>query len=326
MSQKLPEQKGLRVIETKLVPLCAIHRINPDESNAFDKMKYLNVARPNGVDPDKVVKFVHIIRNGDYDNENNIPPVVVETEPREYRLVSGDHRYQGHMGADQESMFVVVAEFFETEGKSARYWMYTWQSNENDKDPKHVEKNYRDDDCVASTIVHLCSLDEVDPHNDDDLTRALVDQGYVKYSNKLNNMMFKVRKELGGHVNVPHVFDSEGANRYLRKRGLDSESNVVRMMKSSSGFDLDYDWRFLKDVVKKFQDGAKKVNGYLHFSGLSADKLMKCREVKSNRLLSDHYEHCKAFVDLYENGRLDRDYQQRYLCQFDAEEGSDYVE
>lgn len=325
MNPKTPVQTGLEVVETKFVSLKNIHRINPDDTDALEEMKYLNVSRPKGVDPARVTQFVHLIRNGDYEIDGRVPPVVVLLENGEYRLVSGDHRYQGHEGAGKDEMFVVVAKFIETKGKSSRYWMYVWQSNENREDEKEVKKNHRDDDDVVSNVVHLCHLNEVDSSDDEDLVRVLMDQGYLRNSGKMNNMMFAVRNQLGGHVDVPHVYDADAASRYLRKRGLESDSNVVRMMKSPSGHDNDYDWRFLKDVVKKFKSGCDKVVGYLHFSGLTSDKLLKCRKVKSDDLLNDHYEHCKQFVDLYESGRLKRDYEQRYLCQFDSEKGLDYV-
>ena len=134
-SVMVPNQPGMKVTK--------IHRdfeykklLHPD---TYGK----NKSRSKGTSHKKIEDFTRIIKNGQYTPEHHIAPTVSKIKGTKwYDLTSGKHRVSGHECAGKETMYVIEIEFFDFNGKPAKYWEAMWRNNENredDLEPGHVD-------------------------------------------------------------------------------------------------------------------------------------------------------------------------------------------
>ena len=89
--------------------------------------KQSNQARSEGLDWEKVTEFENRIKEGRYKFTYE-QPVVIKLPDGTYFLVTGEHRFQSHIGLGIETMFCSVVEF------ATKADLLIFQSNENDEE------------------------------------------------------------------------------------------------------------------------------------------------------------------------------------------------
>tara|TARA_Y100000004_G_C8942906_1_gene424916 strand:+ start:250 stop:1182 length:933 start_codon:yes stop_codon:yes gene_type:complete len=183
INAKIPTSKGMRVI--KIIPDLDITKI----TNTNNK----NSVRFKGVNVGAITRLGKIIKNGDYQPEYHIPPVVTQEGLDKYNLESGFHRFTAHKKEQQKTFYVVLVEFFDTDGKSANYWRNSWKINENKEDDKYVKTPRTEDDIVGTIKQFIEDKDITD--SEEDIINSLKD---IKVkSDSLNKYLSKVYKKIG---------------------------------------------------------------------------------------------------------------------------------
>jgi hypothetical protein len=305
----LPVAKGMKVLFVGYIPM----------GDILPSKWGTNANRPAGPDPKKVSQHARCIREGNYVPERYEPPVLVKSDIEgKFDQCTGSHRHLGHEDAGATTFYAAVVEFFDCEGKSADYWRFIYQSNENREDTgKEVPKNFRGDEGVISTVLTMIDNGVIssDPKS---IQVALEDQYYGRTTEKGKNLLNKIRAELG-HVNgVTRLYSKLDVARVITEETTPMTSVIVRTMKDSTGNDKDYDVRLVSSIMSVYKTSKKYINVFLHWSGLNPHEIIKAREVKDNFLETQYFE-AKEFVEAYESGHLERRITVRYLPQIEGE-------
>lgn len=305
----VPKATGMRVLYMGYIPM---------EKIVSSKLG-TNKNRPEGPDAKKVALHELSIKNGLYKPEYHEPPVLVEVEGQDLLdQVTGGHRHLAHENTDAKYFYAAVVEFFDCNGKSANYWKTTYQSNENKKGfDGIVEKNYRTDAGVKSTVHSLIQSGDITP-DIKGIQTSLEDQGFGKNTEKGKNLLNQIRAELGQVDGVTRLYSKADVAKIVIEETTPMNSVIVRTMKDSTGYDKDYDSRLVDAIMTSFSTTKKFINVFLHWTGLNPNEIIKTREVKDN-VLETQYEKAKAFVKAYDSGELQKRTLIRYLPQIDGE-------
>ena len=312
---KRPIAPGLRVVDMRDVPLKDLDGHAQPYKTDDGTWIVRNVIRAKGIDPSFVTQYANLIRDGLWDPYYYVPPVITIDN----KIVAGEGRFVAHQDAGEKTMHCAICEFFEVDGKSAAYWQKMYQSNENAGRQREVQGNNRTEEDVIHLTTYMCQDDEMTDvwfdHEDDyrSIRTALKDQGY-KDSKKINDLVEAIKIE-GGH-------EAKAVKGYTNNRIKDEiasemkkdstleQPNEIRVMESTSGFDPDYDNRITKEVtahvLKCIKDG--KFVPYtllLYWKGLTAKQLPIAHEGKQD-LFHNQYILSKKYVEVYENGLLEK--------------------
>lgn len=302
---RLPKATGMRIIEVVELPIDQI--VSTKKGKNFARLKGIDMVRSN--------QYAQLILNGEYRPEYYIPPVVTKIGKNKYKLVSGGHRHEGHILAGAQTFYCVIVEFYDTCGKSAEYWEYVYQSNENDRSSVEVEKNYRKNEDCISTVKAMVD-DGIIADEEDSIKSALEDIGFSRTSDTGKNLYNLVMASLGHIKGVTRLYNKKEVNRLQMKHTTPSERAIVRTMKDSTGKDTDYDPRLVKTVVNELLEHDLKIKALIHFNGLSPVEIQNVRPKKRN-LIKTEYEFAKKFVELYESGEIDERVSINFLPQID---------
>lgn len=292
VNARLPQATGMRIIKTAEIPMNQI--VSTKRGKNFARLKGIDMVRAN--------QYANLILNNEYRPEYYIPPVVVKIGENKYRLVSGGHRLEGHIIAGAQKFYCVIVEFFDTCSKSAKYWEYVYQSNENDRSSVEVEKNYRKNEDCVSTIKAMVD-DGIIADEESTIKSALEDIGFSKNSDTGKNLYNLVMASLGHIKGVTRLYNKAEINQLQMKYTTPNERAIVRTMKDSTGRDVDYDPRLVKTVINELLEHDLKVKALIHFNGLSPVEIQNVRPKKRN-LIKTEYEFAKKFVELYESGEI----------------------
>ena len=218
INAKIPTSKGMRVI--KIIPDLDITKI----TNTVNK----NSVRFNGVSVGAITKLRKIIKNGDYQPEYHIPPVVTQEGLDKYNLESGFHRFTAHKKEQQKTFYVVLVEFFDTDGKSANYWRNSWKINENKEDEKYVKTPRTQDDIVGTIIQFIEDKDITD--SEEDIINSLKD---IKVkSDSLYKCLSEVYKNIGKKEKAVDNFTKSDIQEIANKYG--SNTIAVSFLKTAA--------------------------------------------------------------------------------------------
>ena len=305
----VPVSKGMKVLRMGYLPM---NSILPSKWGT-------NANRPAGPCPKKVAEHARCIRAGNYVPERYEPPVLVESDIEgKYDQCTGSHRHLGHEDAGAITFYAAVVEFFDCDGKSADYWRFIYQSNENsESDRKEVTKNFRDDKGVISTVKTMID-NGVITSDIKSIQSTLEDQNFGKNTEKGKNLLNKIRAELGQVKGVTRLYSKLDVSRVVTEETTPMTSVIVRTMKDPNGYDKDYDVRLLSSIMTTYKNTKKYINIFLHWSGLNPTEVIKAREIKDS-FLEVQYRNAKDFVEAYESGSLERRVDFRYLPQIEGE-------
>jgi len=304
----VPEAKGMRVIEMGYIPMKMI----------VSSKLGTNKNRPEGVNARKVSLMENVIRADKYRPEYFEPPVIEKNEDGTFTVCTGGHRHMAHDNTGRTIFYAAVVEFFDVNGKSANYWRTTYQSNENaKKEDEVVTKNYRTDQGIMSSIQSLVDSGDVEP-TPKGIQSALEDQGFSPTTERGINLLNKIRLDLGQVDGVTRIYSRNELKGTVEQETTPTTTVIVRTMKDSSGYDLDYDSRLMKNIMDSYLNTKKYINVFLHWTGLNPSDIIKAREIKDN-VIVNQYLKAKQFVEAYESGALDNRVQIRYLPQLNGE-------
>ena len=222
-----------------------------------------------------------------------------------------------HENTGKSSFYAAVVEFSDVNGKSANYWKITYQSNENATEDDLVTKNYRTDKGVMSSVQSLINSGDVEP-TAKGIMAALEDQGFSSTTQRGINLLNMIRLGLGQVDGVTRIYSKSELRSVVETETTPSTAVLVRTMKDSRGFDLDYDSRLIKNIMDSYLSTKKYINVFLHWTGLNPSDILKAREIKDS-VLENQYLKAKQFVEAYESGELNNRVQIRYLPQLNGE-------
>ena len=84
--------------------------------------KFGNTARSDGLNDSKIRGHIRNIKNGKYLPKHH-PPILVEPifidGELKFKIINGHHRYQAHLGAKSEFIYVAIGVFNDADGESA---------------------------------------------------------------------------------------------------------------------------------------------------------------------------------------------------------------
>ena len=321
----LPSAKGMKIVRVEWVPVSILDGHATFTVNEDGTHSYSNVARARGINKTTVNQHATNIQLGNWKPYHNEPPTVTLKYDGTYSLVTGEHRLQAHSIAGMKYIFVCVVEFSDFENKTALFWQYAWQSNENGEEgSSNVEQVRRTFDDIVTTVCAMImnkaikfntKVKTVDAESEKELTEALIELKQKKGTPKFKNLINTIVGETIGYSGVPKTFDTKEFQKTL----IDTKDNkhVVQMMKSSNGVDTDYDPRFARRIFKALSSGTKNVTGIIHFSGMTNEKIKNSRVIKQS-IIRNYVEWCRKVVALADAGRIE-DVELKFIGQLDGE-------
>lgn len=304
---RMPKAEGMNVLEYGYYPMKYV--VSTKDGN--------NYARLRGTNNNKCQAFGRAIKNGTYNPEYYIPPVGIK-KGKFIHLVTGNHRYRGHELAGATEMYIAIVEFFDTKGMSAAYWKLQYQSNENKENDNDIRQLVRQEEDIVSITKTLIDRQIIND-SDNDIERALEDQGFSKTSDRGKNLKNLVKASLGKTTGVTKLYSISEASEFMKTRyDITSVDTITRTMKDSTGYDGDYDPRMVRKIVDHVKSSDRNLKVGIHWTGLNPDEIIQTRQVKRN-VLKNEYEKAKEFVKLFESGKIEEQVELRFLPQIDTD-------
>ena len=252
-NENLPKSKGMRIVGI---------------IDAFEYNKYLegieasdwgNDVRSELYDTPKTVsKFMTAIKEGTYLPKIYMGPTMSETGKMKngvsmYALETGWHRVTAHIGSKIDTMYFVVVEFFDFEGKSAAYWRGVWKALEN-KENTEVIKTTRKGKDLPNKIIKMIDEKTIPSVKKDlkkNIIKALDDMGAtdaeknkalpiiwsemgikkevaVPYTDRERNNLVAKEKEENPNVRVEKITFEDGSEDYEARNGLKMIKNIIK--------------------------------------------------------------------------------------------------
>lgn len=304
-----PIATGMKVLSIGTVPF----------KDIVSTAKGTNFNRPEGVDMKRVMQYANLMKQGVYEPEYYVPPVVVKMPDGTYRLVSGCHRHGGADLAGSTEFYCAVVEFFETDTKNAEYWERAWQGTENKKGSREVEKNYGTDAGTVS-IVRSMIDDGIITDSDECIKAAIEDVAGIKSStDKAKNLFHLIQAELGKTKGVTRLYTKKEINQAIVDFTNDDNHVIARTMKDDRGYDDDYDKRIAVATLTQLLKHKKNVTQLIHFSALNPAQILNCRNFKRVLMTHEFESYVKPFYDMYTSGELLRRVNVKFLPQIEQD-------
>lgn len=293
---------GMRFKHFAKVPIA---EIIPTSKGPFinPRVKGLNIA--------KIELHENAIRNGQYQPEYYVPPVVEET-PEGYLQNTGEHRYQAHLNIGSTHFYVAVVEWVDAEGKSADYHRDVYMSNENSEFSGEVAQENRKPEDVVATVVAMVEKGTI-PSTHEAISSVLSDLGYQKKTNAHKNRINDVNAALGKSGVVATIARAElKSTEKSENENNDDVHTTCRVHNRASEWHRDYHPRLISEVLiprlePLLQKKAiKPVKVKYAFNGLTPTEVKNTRpKLESKKFIDRFYQDvAKPFVSLYEKGYL----------------------
>jgi len=237
-----------------------------------------NKARKKGILPAPVAKFEVLIKNGLYEPQYAIPPVVILLPNGKYELVAGEHRLQAHKGQKKTKIWVAIVEFDSPSIK------LLYQSVENKLDLSYVATPRTLEDIVNSAVTILKEEGYVDgklPTNNK--VSTVVNKLQISTEEASKTTVFEsVRKEIGStNVDVQTYSANNGVEVAEEIHGNSSIPMSVELYKNISGKTKDTDTRlFFKILEAKENNHSLPYYVYAHWSNVAGENIITARENK----------------------------------------------
>ena len=313
-----PDAVGMEVVDMRYIEISKIRRHQSEYfDNKINRMRVMNVVRPEGLDAEYVNKFRRLIQNGGYKAEHYVPPVVLETEEEGiFDELTGEHRYVAHLDEGLDKMWVAVCRFSETDGMPAAYWASTYQSNENDENER-IEGNVRTDAGVISATLNQIEHGWI-TSSTVDLKKSLKDQN-IK-GPKIETITNKIRADLGHKGCVRLTTDTE-CRRAVEEAGQDPDEIIFRSMNNKGGVDRDYDYRLRIHAINEWEkDPDKIINVMAYFVGMNEKEVKVARLKKDERAMNILVAYSAKIIEYWDNGKFDEQLKIQYAGQLDGED------
>lgn len=293
MEPKIHTFKGMTTIETRrLVP---VSKIKPQEGK--------NTARAEGLIDETITLFQRLILNGDYQPHHYEPPAVIEKKNGEYEysLVVGEHRFQSHIGTDQEFMWVQVVEFENDE------ILDLFQSQENIPNEKYVQtpRKAKDIESTATRILKRKGYDEKNPPSEKLVTSTLGKLNIRGHEKLDKNKIKKSILKNFGMTESAQTYTLPAAEHWIERNNLAENYDAIIIQASyvkENAEEQDLDGRVYKKIIDiKLQDPAARCLIVAGFHQLEPKKIRTVRPKKIKRLLEFYPEQICAMADAIRN-------------------------
>lgn len=277
------------------------------------KGPYIN-PRLKGLNIVKIEQHETAIKNGQYQPEYYVPPVVEQGADSHspYLQNTGEHRYHAHRNTGATHFYVAVVEWVDAEGKSADYHRDVYMSNENSEFSGEVAQEKRKPEDVVATVVAMVEKETI-PSTDESISTVLSDLGYLKKTNAHKNLINQVNASLGRGGVVATIATAElKSTEKFENENNDDVLTTCRVHNKASAWHRDYHPRLISELlVPNLQPvlenkKVKPIKVKYAFNGLSPEEVKTTRPKLESKKFLDKYYHdvARPFVDLYEGGHL----------------------
>ena len=249
---------------------------------------FKNPARADAIKEEDVTLIENIIRAGMYRGWGFVPPVVNEKG----ELIAGHHRLEGHIGEDQEYMWVALCAFDDAKAE------FDYNVLENQMEDTYQKKKSSNKDLINSTL-HGINEGHVDK---DDL------KNYVKKFKKPDSdkriILETIQKKLGIKID---------AHRPLSRQKITSEyatetngKNIDHQANLAVGDNIFNNARVLNALFDKLIEGQNpnvvyKINDTVDLEHLNEERERLRRELSKEFL---YFNFVKPFAEAFENGTM----------------------
>lgn len=247
-----------------------------------------NFARKYAITDGDISDIEKIIREGNYRGYAFVPPVVNEKGV----LIAGHHRLEGHIGEEQEYMWVALCAF---DDLKAEFAYNTLENQMTDTFEKKVSTN---GDLIHSTLYGLqqgyINLDELEDYV----------KGLKKTPSDKRVILEEIKKKMGIKIDAHRTLSREKiASEYAIETGgnkvVDHQANIA------IGDNIFNNARILTTILPKIVNGEDvnviyKTNDTVDLEHLTEERERLIKEMSPEFL----YSIVKPFVDAYENGTV----------------------
>ena len=249
---------------------------------------FKNPARANAILQGDVTNIEKVIRSGNYRGFAFVPPVVNEKG----ELIAGHHRLEGHIGEDQEYMWVALCAFDDAKAE------FDYNVLENQMADTFEKKVSTNEDLINSTL-HGLRQGHIDLDNL---------QSYIKKFKKSNSdkrIIFEaVQQKMGIKIDAhrplsPKKIASEYATE-TNGKNIDHQANLA------VGDNIFNNARVLNALFDRLIDGQNpnvvyKINDTVDLEHLNEERERLRRELSKEFL---YHNFVKPFAEAYENGTM----------------------
>ena len=249
---------------------------------------FKNPARANAILEGDVTNIENIIKSGNYRGFAFVPPVVNEKGV----LIAGHHRLEGHIGEDEEYMWVALCAFDDEKSE------FAYNILENQMVDTFEKKVSTNEDLVSSTLYGL-SENLIELADLDDYVK-----GFKKSPSDKRIILEEVKKKMGIKIDAHRPLNrekiaSEYAIETKGKKVLDHQTNLA------IGDNIFNNARVLTSILTKNTKGTDvnviyKTNDTVDLKHLNEERERLIKEMSPAFL----YSVMKPFVDAYENGTV----------------------
>ena len=290
VSVKLPKSPGMKVLR--------IEQNFPLKNLANKKQK--NIVRFGQTDQGVVGQLMTLISEDKYEPEYRVPPTVELMNGTALgSLITGFHRWQAHVGENQETMYVAIVTFFDHDGMSANYWRKQWRlrENEENEDPK----NDRTKEDIVGTVANMVKEQDID---ESQIPKALKDAG-IKSAAKISTLESEVLAKLGQTTYVVDAVSDKELKTISAKYAKDTGRTVIKATFTDIK-NIDYDKRALFNVMEEVLKGNHNPKIVARINGANHGKVKQVRK-KKPKLLKKDLEHILDFAEYYKANNLTPD-------------------
>ena len=245
---------------------------------------FKNPARAKEILEPDITAIENVIRAGNYRGFAFVPPVVNEKGV----LIAGHHRLQGHIGEDEEYMWVALCAF--DDGKAE----FNYNELENQESDTFEKKTSTNEDLIASTLYALSegfvTLEGLEKRV----------KGFKKNPTDKRIILEEVKKDLGikidAHRPLPRETITKEYAAESKGKNVDIQANIA------IGDTIFNNARILNNLLAKLANGTAvnailKVNDTVDLKHLNEERDRLVKEMSPEYL----YNIVKPFVDAYEN-------------------------
>jgi hypothetical protein len=205
----LPKIEGGRVIEALEIPLKKL------------KTKKAQDNKDRKLNEETVDDFERIISKGqlNYDiKTGNVAPTAIWCNKLKcYLLQTGEHKTQAHLRLGKDKIIILVIEFFDHDGLSAKGWQKIWQGNENDPENDSHASNKRTDIEMINIVVRMIS--DGDINNNVKTIKKQLKRLNIR-SEKWNLLVTKIQREVndGSDGTTPKTYTTDEATKAIKEK------------------------------------------------------------------------------------------------------------
>ena len=271
-----------------------------------------NTARSDGLNDSKIRGHIRNIKNGKYLPKHH-PPILVEPifidGELKFKIINGHHRYQAHLGAKSEFIYVAIGVFNDADGESAEYWKEDYQLNSNN-DEDYIFTPTTDDNIIGSCETTLKrEFGNLPDSKHEQLIKDRIDKLLIERAKKKQNkpkLKIAILEKLGVSFEVISDWSRNDAEAFCINDSENKDWVLQRFTKKafeSKNVTLftQYEYALYKNIEEyRRNNNFKTPEVYAYFGNTSKENLDKYRKHFQERLKQQDkfkYEYSPGLVE-----------------------------